>query len=252
MAHKNRRPGFFYLFARISIGLRMWSWVLSWGEMQGERVGGWWWGGRCFGRGIGKEGAASTGSGLPARRPPLWQVSLGASPSWNNFCGPGQDRRDFPAGLRDPGGAGARRVRGHTGAPGAHRIPGGTQGSRRCAQGAGASPCPLRPLRSQAPSPQGAPSCPALGPAGRAFQGGPRPRPPLPRRTSGNVVRAAPLRKFFTLHVSLTAGLGFLGKGGQAGGRRRPLARAGRSSGGSGNPPLPGIPPGPSSIAQSP
>lgn len=35
-----------------------------------------------------------------------------------------------------------------------------------------------------------------------------------PRRTSGNIVRAAPLRKFFTLHVSLTAGLGFLGKGG--------------------------------------
>lgn len=132
---------------------------------------------------------------------------------------------------------GARRVGGTQGSRGAHRRPGGhtgvprrTQESQRCAQGAGASPrtgrATPRSLRTPNPVPPGRS---ALGQAGRAFPGGSRwPRPPLPRRTSGNVVRAAPLRKFFTLHVSLTAGLGFLGKGGQAGGRRRPLARAGR------------------------
>lgn len=84
------------------------------------------------------------------------------------------------------------------------------------------------PLDAEPRSPRGAPSRPAPGQAGGAVPGGGRwPGPPLPRRTSGNVVRAAPLRKFFTLHVSLTAGLGFLGKGGQAGGRPRPTARGG-------------------------
>lgn len=67
---------------------------------------------------------------------------------------------------------------------------------------------------------------PVHGQAGGAVpRGGHRPGPPLPCRTSGNVVRTVPLRKFFTLHVSLTAGLGFLGKGGQAGGQTRPPSR---------------------------
>lgn len=85
------------------------------------------------------------------------------------------------------------------------------------------SPTGSRRLRSPVPPGRPVPSRPASGRAGGAVPGGGRwPGPPLPRRTSGNVVRAAPLRKFFTLHVSLTAGLGFLGKGGQAGGRPRP------------------------------
>lgn len=97
---------------------------------------------------------------------------------------------------------------------GAQKIRGCTQGTWGCIEGAGSR-------HPRGPASCGAPS--RLRPRWRGrSRGRPVAGPPLPRRTSGNVVRAAPLRKFFTLHVSLTAGLGFLGKGGQAGGRPRP------------------------------
>lgn len=97
---------------------------------------------------------------------------------------------------------------------GAQKIRGCTQGTWGCIEGAGSR-------HPRGPAGCGAPSL--LRPRWRGrSRGRPVAGPPLPRRTSGNVVRAAPLRKFFTLHVSLTAGLGFLGKGGQAGGRPRP------------------------------
>lgn len=63
-----------------------------------------------------------------------------------------------------------------------------------------------------------------------------------PCRTSGNIVRAVPLRKFFTLHVSLIAGLGFLGKGvgGEVKEGERPQAQERRGEGAVGRGPDPG------------
>ena len=134
-------------------------------------------------------------------------------PLRTNSCCSGQEST---AGFPLP--VGPSRRGGGTGGAGEHR---GAGSSPEGAHG-GLHPFPphlrlkVQPPESlrggRAPFPRSAPSRRAAGAVPRGSRAAAAKG--RPRRTSGNVVRAAPLRKFFTLHVSLTAGLGFLGKGG--------------------------------------
>lgn len=208
MAHKSGRLAFIYLFARPSRAARVAR--LLGEEKRRERV-------RSLRVRWGRMGW-ERGSSIPA---PGLLFSL-----------PPQHCR-FP-----PSPVGPSRRGGGTGGAEKHR---GSGSSPEGAHG-GQRPPPLRlRLKVQPPESHGggggsspvAPQCP-IPPGCRAVPRGRRiaAEKGRPRRTSGNIVRAAPLRKFFTLHVSLIAGLGFLGKGGggQEGGR--PQARGGGGKGG--------------------
>lgn len=146
---------------------------------------------------------------------PPWKLFLGADPSGATSAG--QECPGFPLPVGAPGSPGGVRK------GGAQEPRGCTQGTlgvqAGCGRGVGPSPRsglqaepPRGPAGRRAPcvvSPPGfVVSRPVPGQAGGAVPRGETDDrgPPLPHRTSGNVVRAAPLRKFFTLHVSLTAG----------------------------------------------